>query len=87
MKSQTLELRGRLKTTSGVGLATILGDLKISGPIRQPKTELDENAGARAIGRSAAALATLGLSVVGTAIADAEDARKNDPCEAVFRGK
>lgn len=87
MKSQTLDLRGRLKTTSGVGLATILGDLKITGPIRQPKTALDENAGAKAIARSAAALATLGLSVVGTAIADSEEAKKNDPCEAVFKGK
>jgi uncharacterized protein involved in outer membrane biogenesis len=87
MKSQTLELRGRLKTRQGVGLATILGDLKISGPIRQPKTELDENAGAKAIARSAAALATLGLSVVGTAIADSEEAKRNDPCEAVFKGK
>ena len=87
MSSQTLDLRGRLKTTSGVGLATILGDLKIAGPIRQPKIELDESAAPKAIARSAAAIATLGLSVVGTAIADSEEAKKNDPCDAVFKGR
>jgi hypothetical protein len=87
MGKQTLDLRGRLKTTSGVGLATILGDLKITGPIRRPKTELDDSAVPKALARGAAAIATLGLSVVGTAAADSAEARRNDPCEAVFKRK
>ena len=84
MRAQELDLRGRLKGKSGVGLAAIAGDVKITGPVRKPKMALDETAAPKAILRGAAAIATLGLSAVGTAIADSEDGRRNDPCEAVF---
>jgi hypothetical protein len=85
MRRQELDLRGRLKARSGVSLATIAGDVKITGSVRQPRMSLDETATPKAIARGAAAIATLGLSAVGTAIADSEDARRNDPCEVVFR--
>jgi hypothetical protein len=68
-----------------MGLATIAGDVKITGTVRQPRMSLDESARPKAIARGAAALATLGLSAVGTALADSEEARRNDPCQAVFR--
>ena len=84
MRAQELDLRGRLKGKSGVGFATIAGDVKITGSIRTPRMALDETATPKAIIRGAAAIATLGLSAVGTAIADAEEARRNDPCEVVF---
>ena len=77
-------MRGRVQPLSGkVGLATIAGDIRISGKIRQPNAGL---VGApAAIVRAGAALATAGLSLVGTAMADADQAKKNDACEAVFR--
>jgi hypothetical protein len=85
MSAQTIDLRGRLKGVAGVGLAAILGDVKITGPIRKPKMELDESARPKVLVRGAAAVATLGLSAVATAAADSSEARNNDPCEAVFR--
>lgn len=85
MRSQTLDLRGRIKGTSGIGLAAIVGDVKITGPIRTPKMRSDEHALPKAVVRSAAAVATLGLSAVATAAYDSREAKANDPCEAVFR--
>jgi hypothetical protein len=85
MGTQAVDLRGRLRPVSGVGIATIAGDVKITGTVRQPRMSLDESAAPKALARGAAALATLGLSVLGTAMADSEEARSNDPCLAVFR--
>lgn len=85
MRAQDLDLRGRLRGRSGaVGLATIAGDVKITGSIRKPKMALDETATPKTIARGVAAIATLGLSAVGTAKADSEESRRNDPCDAVF---
>ncbi|MEO5677133.1 MAG: AsmA family protein [Usitatibacter sp.] len=85
MRAQELDLRGRLRGRSGaVGLAAIAGDVKITGAIRKPKMALDETATPKTIARGVAAIATLGLSALGTARADSEEARRNDPCEAVF---
>ena len=85
MRAQELDLRGRLRGRSGnVGLATIAGDVKITGAIRKPKMALDETATPKTIARGVAAIATLGLSALGTARADSEESQRNDPCEAVF---
>ena len=85
MRDETLDLRGRVQPKSGkVGLATIAGDIRIDGKIRHPHASLDPVATPAAIVRGAAAIATAGLSLVGTAMADAEHARKSDACEAVF---
>ena len=85
LRVQELDLRGRLRGKSAkVGLAAIAGDVKITGPVRKPRMTLDETATPKTLLRGAAAIATLGLSAVGTAIADSEEGRRNDPCEAVF---
>lgn len=82
-REESLDLRGRVQPLSGkVGLATIAGDIRISGKIRHPNAGLAGAPGA--IVRAGAAIATAGLSLVGTAMADAEQAKKNDACEAVF---
>ncbi|HEX7403176.1 MAG TPA: hypothetical protein VF287_04105, partial [Usitatibacter sp.] len=67
-----------------VGLATIAGDIRITGKIRKPHASLDPVGTPAAIVRAGAAIATAGLSLVGTARADAEHAKTNDACEAVF---
>ena len=85
MRAQQVDLRGRMKGKQGVGLSTIAGDVKITGPVKQPKMTLDESAKPKVLARGALAVATLGLSALGTAAADKEEGRRNDPCEAVFR--
>ena len=85
MRAQQVDLRGRMKGRRGVGLSTIAGDVKITGPVKQPKMTLDESATPKVFARGALAVATLGLSALGTAAADKEEGKQNDPCEAVFR--
>jgi uncharacterized protein involved in outer membrane biogenesis len=86
-RAQRLDLRGRVRPREGVqlGLASIAGDVKIEGPLRRPKMQLDPGGKPAAVLRAGAAIATLGLSAVGTALADAAEAKKNAACEAVFR--
>ncbi|HEX7559697.1 MAG TPA: AsmA-like C-terminal region-containing protein, partial [Usitatibacter sp.] len=84
-REESLDLRGRVQPLSGkVGLATIAGDIRITGKIRKPHASLDPVGAPAAIVRAGAAIATAGLSLVGTARADAEHGKKNDACEAVF---
>lgn len=86
LRDESLDLRGRVQPRSGkVGLATIAGDIQISGKIRHPHVNLDSVGAPAAIVRAGAAIATAGLSLIGTAEADAADAKKSDACEAVFR--
>ncbi|HEY4997941.1 MAG TPA: AsmA-like C-terminal region-containing protein, partial [Usitatibacter sp.] len=85
LRDESLDLRGRVQPRSGrVGLATIAGNILITGNIRHPKTSLDPVGTPGAIARAGVAIATAGLSLVGTALADAEQWKKNDACEAVF---
>jgi uncharacterized protein involved in outer membrane biogenesis len=85
-RAQRLDLRGRVRPRQGVvGLATIAGDVKIEGPLRRPKMQLDAAATPAAVLRAGAAIATLGLSAVGTALADAAQAKQNDACAAALR--
>jgi uncharacterized protein involved in outer membrane biogenesis len=85
LRDESLDLRGRVQPRSGkVGLATIAGDIRISGKIRHPHVNLDAIGAPAAFVRAGAAIATAGLSLIGTAKADAADAKKNDACEAVF---
>jgi hypothetical protein len=85
LRTESLDVSGRVKPKSGVrlGLATIAGDVRIAGPLRHPKMTLDPASTPALIARAGAAIATLGLSAVGTALVDAAQAKKNDPCEAV----
>jgi uncharacterized protein involved in outer membrane biogenesis len=85
LRDESLDLRGRVQPRSGkVGLATIAGDIRISGKIRHPHVNLDSVGAPAAFVRAGAAIATAGLSLIGTAKIDAENAKKNDACEAVF---
>jgi uncharacterized protein involved in outer membrane biogenesis len=87
LRRVSLDVSGRVKPKSGVslGLATIAGDVKIAGPLRQPKMSLDPAGTSELLARAGAAIATLGISAVGTAMVDAAQAKKNDPCEVVLR--
>jgi AsmA family protein len=86
LRDESLDLHGRVQPRSGkVGLATIAGDIQISGKLRHPHASLDSIGAPAAVVRAGVAVATAGLSLVGTAEADAADAKKNDACEAVFR--
>jgi hypothetical protein len=78
-REQQLHLHGRLKPRSGVALATIAGDVQVTGRLNQPHMSLEKPA---AMARTGIAIATLGLSAAATALADRVDAR--DSCEAMF---
>jgi uncharacterized protein involved in outer membrane biogenesis len=85
LRSESLDVSGRLRPKSGVtlGLASIAGDVRIAGPLRAPKMTLDPAGKPALVARAGVAIATLGLSAVGTAVADAAEAKKNDPCAVV----
>lgn len=84
-REQAIDVSGRVRPKSGasLGLATIAGDVQIAGRLRQPKMSLDPAGTPGLIARAGAAIATLGISAVGTALVDASQAKKNDPCEVV----
>jgi hypothetical protein len=84
MADESLDLRGRLKPKpgSGGGLASIAGDVQITGKIREMKMKLDPAGAPAAVVRGAAAIATLGLSLVGSALINS--GKEPDPCEVVF---
>ncbi len=81
LRDATLDLAGRIKPREGggKGLSALVGDVRIEGKIRKPTMTLDKP---KAVARVGAALATLGASVLGTAVADA--ATREDPCAEVF---
>jgi hypothetical protein len=81
-REQKLDLHGRLKPRSGVGLATVVGDLKIAGTMAKPRISIDQPT---ALARIGAAIATAGLSAAATAIVDVTTA--DDPCQQVFAAK
>jgi len=83
------DLRGRVhpRPGMGVGLATIDGDIRISGNLHALHTTLDPAKKAAGAVRIGVAIATLGLSLAGRAAV--ESARGDmDPCADVFdKGK
>lgn len=85
MRDEAVDLRGRVrpKPGMGVGLSAIDGDIRITGKMRSIKVTLDPAGKPRAAVRIGAAVLTLGLSLAGSAVANA--AREDsDPCAAVF---
>lgn len=80
-REQNLELRGRLRPISGVGLATVVGDVRIFGKMAKPRMSLDHPT---ALARAGAALATAGLSAAATAVIDVATVKTDKPCEEVF---
>jgi uncharacterized protein involved in outer membrane biogenesis len=80
-----VDLRGRVRPKPGmtVGLSAIVGDIRIAGNIREMKTAFDPAGKPAAAVRAGAAVATLGLTLAGSAMANA--AREDsDPCADVF---
>jgi uncharacterized protein involved in outer membrane biogenesis len=87
-REAALDLRGRVRPKSGaVGLSAIAGDVKITGPLRHPKMSLDPVGTPAAVARAGAAIATLGLSAKATALADAAETRKSNPCDVVMTAR
>jgi AsmA family protein len=85
LRDETVDLRGRLrpKPGMGVGFSAIAGDIRIAGNLRAMKVTLDPADSSKRALRAGAAIATLGLSLAGSALANA--AREDiDPCAAVF---
>jgi hypothetical protein len=86
LRDAVVDLHGRVrpKPGMGVGLSAIVGDIRIAGNMRALKVTLDPAGKPGAAMRAGAAIATLGLSLAGSAIANA--AREDsDPCAAVFK--
>lgn len=81
-----LDLRGKVEAAKGVtlGVSAIANDIVIHGPLRKPRVELDKAGTPAALARVGAAIATAGVSLLGTALAEAAS-EKNDPCELVFK--
>lgn len=79
LRDETLDLRGRVKARpgGGIGLSILAGDVKITGKMRAPKMSLEASG---AVARVGAAIATGGISLVGTALVDAASA-DSDPCQ------
>jgi prepilin-type processing-associated H-X9-DG protein len=86
LRAQTLDLSGRVRARSGItlGLAALNGDVRLVGPLVNPQARLDPTGSPSALLRLGAALATSGLSLVGTALWDGANPG-TDPCRAVFR--
>jgi uncharacterized protein involved in outer membrane biogenesis len=80
-RDQKIELHGRLKPRSGIGLATVIGDIRIYGRMAKPQISLDH---ATAFARAGAAVATAGLTAAATAFIDAATSKEDKPCEEVF---
>lgn len=88
MRTQTLDLRGRVRARSGVALgwSTFGGNVRISGPIAKPQWESDETGKVGTIARIGAAILTSGASIIVTSIWDGANP-ESDPCQQVFRGQ
>lgn len=84
--SQSLDLHGRVRGRHGIalGIASVGGDVGITGPIRKPHMALDPAGTPAALARLGAAIVTGGVSLLATAAWDAANPA-SDPCQAVFR--
>jgi len=89
MRDESIDLHGRVRAHKGVtvGLAQIAGDVKIGGHLARPEMSLDPGATPGVIARAGAAIATLGMSVIGTALIEKMGPDHADPCERPVRKK
>lgn len=85
LRSQTLELRGRVRARSGVSLgwSSLGGNVKIVGPLTRPSWQSDETGKVGTIARIGAAILTSGASIIVTSIWDGANP-ESDPCRQVF---
>lgn len=88
LRRQTIDLRGRLRPHTGInlGVASITGDVRISGLLRKPGMHLAPLGTPAAVARVGAAIVTGGLSLVATAAWDAA-VKGEDPCDSIFAYK
>ena len=87
LRDESVDLHGRVRAHKGVtlGLANIAGDVKIGGHLTKLAMALDPEATPGVIARAGAAIATLGLSIMGSALIEKMDAERDDPCEKPVR--
>ncbi|GGI16799.1 hypothetical protein GCM10008066_05770 [Oxalicibacterium faecigallinarum] len=88
MRSQTLELQGKIRARAGIslGISTFANDIKIAGRVGKPDVGLDEAGAVGALARIGAAIVTSGISIVATSIWDGANP-ESDPCQVVFARK
>lgn len=88
MRTQTLDLRGRVRARTGVALgwSSFGGNVKITGPIAKPKWQTDEAGKVGTIARIGAAILTSGASIIVTSIWDGANP-ESDPCQQVFAAR
>jgi len=89
LRDESIDLHGRVRANKGVtlGLAQIAGDVKIGGHLTKPEMSLDPEATPGVIARAGAAIATLGVSVIGSALIEKMAPDHADPCERPVRKK
>jgi uncharacterized protein involved in outer membrane biogenesis len=89
LRDETVDLHGRVHAHKGVtlGLANIAGDVRIGGHLVKLEMSLDPEATPGVIARAGAAIATLGVSVIGGALIEKMDPDRADPCERPVRKK
>ena len=83
-RSESLDLRGRVVPRRGsrIGLASFAGEVQIGGKFAKPTIQLDPAAAPAVLARAGAAIASAGVTVIGTALIDSAESRI-DPCEKV----
>lgn len=84
LREERIDLRGRVKAASGIsaGLAMFAGDVQVHGRLARPRVRMDPDGKPAVVARIAAAMATSGASVVGGALLDAAE-EKRDPCDII----
>jgi uncharacterized protein involved in outer membrane biogenesis len=89
LHDESIDLHGHVRAHKGVtlGLANIAGDVKIGGHLAKPEMSLDPEATPGVIARAGAAIATLGVSVLGSALLEKLAPAHADPCERPVRKK
>ena len=89
LRDESIDLHGRVRANKGVtlGLAQIAPDVKIGGHLARPEMSLDPDATPGVIARAGAAIATLGATVIGSALIEKMAPDHADPCERPVRQK
>jgi uncharacterized protein involved in outer membrane biogenesis len=84
-KTESVDLHGAVRPApdAGVGLAALMDDIEIKGPIRKMRVHLDPASTPKVVAKVGAAIATAGLSVAATATANRHDPDP-DPCRSIF---
>lgn len=85
-RDEAIDLRGKIISRSGIGigLASLAGDVQITGKLAKPAMRLDPDAKPAILARAGAAIASAGVTLLGSALMDVAESQ-NDPCEQVGR--